>query len=263
MPIVAPIEDVSKPPPGAWRVAVEVGHRGIAWVDGHDVQAIAFVDPARGQASPDSLAGRWFDLAARHAQCRPPVSFDDAETFGAWLARRQHAGALAVMQPRLWLDEDAEPCGVTLSVLDPVWGAGFTPDGEHRAGGPLDAPPRVRVDAFPGGMRLVHWQRFDLRDPTSLHGRFDPDHPAPWGWLRVTYDLRSDGTSRAFIASSYVPTSWFYRDGLRVHRADPRDRDAGEIAATLASLETVPTGSTWSTVDCSTGLVHVVREDAS
>ena len=58
--------------------------------------------------------------------------------------------------------------------------------------------------------------------PVDFEGRYGPDKPPPFGFVRVGYRLGNDGRGQATLASSFAPSCWFYRDGMRVLRHDMR-----------------------------------------
>jgi hypothetical protein len=196
----------------------------------------------------------------------PPASFSGPEELLAQLRRRQHAGALAVCSPTLYIDEDGTAVAVSARILRAGIGAGYQRRAldrgivaEHHPAAPADGT-RFEVTFGDGYARIDHWQRFPLLDPFDLHGRSGDARAAAIGWLRVSYRIGSDARASAWCASSYLPTSWFYRDWVRAWRHDVRDASADEVEHVLAPVRDVPAGTTWAVLDTGSGCVHAVGE---
>src|SRR5690606_9585560 len=71
---------------------------------------------------------------------------------------------------------------------------------------------RTRVRFGDSSAVLVHWQHFLLGSPAQLFGRFPRAQHAPYAWIKVSYRLSVDGRAEAHLASSYLPSVWFYLD---------------------------------------------------
>jgi hypothetical protein len=216
-----------------------------------DVAAIAFLPPPDGcddesTASEARLRAGWAALRER-SRGAPPASIDDHHALVAWLSERHHLGALALIGPTLYLDEDGVPAALRFSLLDQRLGAGFL-GGEHNVGSPLDRT-RHAIERVEGNVRIVCWQRFGLPSPLDPRGRFHEGAPRPLGWIRVSCDIDRDGKTSAHLACSYLPTVWFYREGTRVLRADARDRSRAEIDAVLRPSIEIPSGTTHRRLD--------------
>lgn len=209
-------------------------------VRGDDIAAIAFLPPADGR-------DRAWSALCELGREPPPTSFADPGELSVFLAMRRHLGALALLSPTLSLDADGAPVGVTFSLLADVVGAGFI-DGEHNVGSPVDRL-RHEIQRSEGAVRIVCWQRFGLGNVLDARGRFSADTPRPLGWIRVSCDLDQGGEIRTHLACSYLPTVWFYRDGMRVFRADARDRTRAEIDAVLRARAEVASGTTHRRLD--------------
>jgi len=242
-------------------------------VHGIDVAAIAFVVKANGRAevshcglhdvSPD--IGVALDGLLGGGNESPPATLDGPGAFVDTLRRRDHRGALAIVDPVLFLDRDGSPVRVALRVLNSRVGAGYLRvralDGGlepcHNVGGPTDGK-RLVVKFDDLGVQIEHWQRFGMANPVDPAGRYG-DAPAPLGWIRATYRLDVTGQSSVHFGSSYLPSCWFYRDWMRVHRRDMLQASRQQIEQMLLPVFEVPSGTTWARVDTSTGQVHVTE----
>lgn len=234
-------------PLGLTPVAVRLSEAPLRYaIRADDVAAIAFL-PAIDRApegEPTRLGAGWAALCAG-AKGAPPASFDDPEALGGWLREGRHVGALAIVAPTLYLDDDGAPAAVRWANLDPRLGAGFL-GGEHNVASPIDRA-RHEVERAEGAVRVVCWQRFGLGSPLDLRGRYGGARPL--GWIRVSYDLDRDGKTSAHLACSHLPSVWFYREGMRVLRVDARDRNPAEIAAALRPTIERPSGTTHRRLD--------------
>lgn len=240
-------------------------------VQGIDVAAIAFVAKASGRhAIPrcglhdvDEEIGAAMDMLLTSGSECPPAYLSGADAFVEELRHRNHRGALALVDPALSLDRDGAPVGVSFRILSSRVGAGYVraraSDGSlephHNVGGPTDAA-RYDVSFEDSGVRIEHWQRFGLRNPAHLLGRYGRGKPAPLGWIRVTYWLGVGGQSRAHVGGSYLPSCWFYRDWMRVYRRDMLNATRDEIESVVLPAFEEPSGTTWMSIDTSTGQVH-------
>jgi hypothetical protein len=242
-------------------------------VTGESVAAVGFVPRTHGgdgetsveAASSNARTARAIGALRAAGNEPPPRSFDDEQDFVAALRRRDHRGALALVEPRLSLDGSGSPVHVAFLVLEPRLGAGYVKgaDGEpeHNVTPAVD---RCRFEARFGEDHVLieHWQRYGLHNPLDLEGRFDPESPPPFGFVALSYRLYVDGRAEVALGGSYLPSCWFYRDWMRCHRRDMRRAQTEEIEAVLAPRRDRAAGSTFATVDVGHGVVHTSPEAA-
>lgn len=241
------------------------GQHDTSWkVTGADVCALAFISdedlPPCGLTELDpALTDAVASLRAEGA-APPPISFSGPQDFIATLRKRDHRGALALAEPTAWLDRDERIVRVSFRYTSGRVGAGFVrrPTGvRFNAGGATDKR-RCAVTFAETYARIDCWQRFALGFAGDLNGRFPGAEVTPLGWLMITYILHADGRSRAWCASSYLPSVWFYRDYVRAHRRPMSRATAPEAEAVLVPKPDAPTGTRWVSLDTSTDCVNAV-----
>jgi hypothetical protein len=245
-----------------------VGDAAPVWsVAGVDVTAIAFL-PAGGREAlaPSGFDGLEPELAADvdlllgEGTPAPPTSFAAPREFAAHLGEQQHRGALALIEPTAYLDRDERIVQVEFGVLGAHLGAGFVrrSTGLRFGVGAANDAQRVHVTIEDDFARIEHWQRFSLDCAADTYGRHARADHAPLGWLSVTYLLGNDGSARAWCASSYLPSAWFYRDHLRMHRRELAACSEREISAVLRPKHERASGTVWTCLDASTHCVRAV-----
>ncbi|MEZ4446716.1 MAG: hypothetical protein R3B72_46995 [Polyangiaceae bacterium] len=235
--------------------------RGV--VRGESVAAIAFVEPDLPACRDRELGQALELLAYGAASARPASCYDDERAFAAALAVGDHRGAIALVEPELWLDEGGGPAAVSYRVLEPRLGVGFVGLGGGEVvenHGPAVDPSRAAVEFLDDEVIIDHWQRFGLAHAGELDGRLRRGGKAaaspPFGWLRLRYRLGSDGSGRCELACSYLPTVWFYRDWQRVHRSEARRASEVEVERVLDPQRDVASGTTTSVTDVGAGVVR-------
>jgi hypothetical protein len=267
------------------RRASESDTAGEYWrVRGHDVAAVAFVDraPEHRRWAPSAFhelgserpLGHALDLLAQSGTPEPFVACGGARPFLAWLRSREYRGAAVISEPTVHLDRDGRPLRVTLRTLAERAGVGYVPRlvqplaiGDdaaeiaprrvltHGVGAASDRT-RLLVDFGDDGVSITHWQRFSLASGADLFGRFPGGNQAPQAWIKLVYRLAVDGHAEAYLASSYLPSCWFYVDYQRVFRHDMLSISTPELQRFLFPDRDVPWGTTWARVDASSGCVH-------
>jgi hypothetical protein len=249
-----------------WRAAAEGEARWI--VRGADVGAIAFVPSSPGACALREVDARlaesvepWLAAGVRP----PPAGFGGPDDLLDQLRRREHAGALALCEPTLHLDDGGRVVGVSARILRAGLGAGYERRGdgafEHRPAVPSDGT-RVEVTFGDDEARIDHWQRFAMLSPVDWLGRFGDGRAAAVGWLRVVYRLEASGRSTAWCASSYLPSASFYREWVRTWRNDALAARPGDVARVLEPQRDVPTGTHWTVIDASSGCLHASERSA-
>jgi hypothetical protein len=239
-------------------------------VEGASIAAIAFVDrsesramlPACGLHDLSDRIGVAVDALMAAGNAPPPRAFDDEAAFVKALSDRDFRGAIALAAPSLELDRDGRPCGVAFRTLGHRLGAGYVagPEGvEHNVAPAVDRD-RHRVTFGDDHVHIDHFQRFGLASPLDLEGRYDPKHPAPFGFLRIGYRIDIEGRAQATFAASYLPSCWLYRDGMRVFRQDMREVTASEAERTLLPDRDTAAGTTFCAIDVGRGVVHAARQ---
>jgi len=243
-------------------VEVQHVHRenrgGPAWtVRGEDVYAIAFWSSLPAEAASSGSLGRSLS-AVKALWPRPtsPIGFTDEDDFVSWLGRRDHLGAMAVLDPRLELDAQGRPLTVGFRRLASRWGRGFV----NGLGSPTVVPEAtdIGVTFAERGVRVAAHQRFVLPCPIDADGRWASGSMAALGWLSVTVDLRVDGASEVHLASSFLPSARFFRDGRLCARHEMSRCRPRELEAALTPAAEVPSGTTWRRFT-SHGYVNAVR----
>jgi len=226
-------------------------------VRGDDVYgASLWADLPAKPASGARLARSLASVAALWPRPAAPLGFSDEEAFVAWLGRREHLGAIAVIDPCLDLDADGKPLAVRLRRLTSRWARGFVAG----QGSPTVVPDGGSVDVrfAERGVRVVAYRRFALPSPIDADGRWAPESMLALGWLSVTMDLRVDGSSEVHLASSFVPSARFYREGQLCARHEMSRCRPRELDATLTPTPEVPSGTTWRRFSTQ-GYVHARR----
>lgn len=229
-----------------------------AWtVCAEDVFAVALWSRLPAEApSGGRLARSLQSVAALWPRPEAPLGFADEAAFVAWLERREHLGAMAVVAPSLELDDDGKPLSVRMRRLAPRWARGYIAG----QGSPTVVPDAGQTDVTfaERGARIVAYRRFALPSPIDADGRWAADGMLAVGWLSVTIDLRVDGTSEAHLASSFVPSAYFYREGRLCARHDMSRCRPRKLDATLTPTPEVPSGTTWRRFS-TRGYVHARR----
>ncbi len=229
-----------------------------AWtVRGDDVYGLSLWARLPEEApSGTRLARSLSSVAALWPRPEAPAGFAGEDDFVAWLERREHLGALAVIEPCLELDDDGKPLAVRLRRLRSRWARGFVAG----QGSPTVVPDGGSVDVTfaDRGVRVVAYRRFALPSPIEADGRWAPESMLALGWLSVTMDLRVDGSSEVHLASSFVPSARFYREGQLCARHEMSRCRPRELDATLTPTPEVPSGTTWRRFSTQ-GYVHARR----
>ena len=228
------------------------------WVRGRDVSAVAFVDGSDpGHGGFDALEetipgiGQWLG----ESEAEPPLGFGGPNALLSSLQQKHYRGALAIVEPTMYLDEDGTPLRVVFGALAARVGAGRGPS--PGVGAATDRR-RFHVELAEDSATIVHWQRFRLGAPFDLRGRFAGAEHSAFGWLKVSYVLWSDGRADAHCASSFAPSAWFYRDYQRAFRHDMFAMAATDLEQCLRPKSGAPSGTNWTALDVSTGYVHAV-----
>lgn len=242
-------------------------------VRGQDLAAVAYLDAHTAELSrsayhelPSAIAepdlqdemGRALELMLAGGQSAPAASYDGPEAFAAALQQRRYRGALAMVEPSVYLDADGSPVGVSFGVLNARVGAGH---GERIAVGAATDRRRYDVKLADDHAVIVHWQRFRLASVADMFGRFPGAEHAPYGWIKVSCVLWADGRSEAHLACSFVPSCWFYREWSRCHRRDMSGASVDELERVLAPTPDQASGTTFAALDTSTGYVHAMGMD--
>ncbi len=236
----------------AWKVA-GADTAGVSFLPGDGLDdlppcELKRVDPALLPAI-EELVG--------HGGPAPPSSFDGPSPFVRWLGKRAHLGALAVASPTLWLDRGERIVKVTFRLTSSRVGVGAMHGGRLLHGGSTDRK-RHLVTVGTEHARIDCWQRHSLPCGSDWHGRFPGGDVTPLAWLRLTYELHTDGRAGAWWASSFLPSAWFYRDWLRMARRDIVDASIVEAEAMLRPQPDVATGTRWARLDTGLGCVSAV-----
>jgi hypothetical protein len=239
-----------------------------AWrVTGADLSAVAFIPRGfpeelspSGLTQPDTLLAP--GVASLFAECTdaPPTSFEGPRSYVNALRQRNHRGALAIVEPTAYLDRDDRIVKVTFRLSSGRVGAGFVRRNGGVTFGVGAATDKRRFNVTVGERyaRIDCWQRFVMGHAGDLDGRFPGAEVAPLGWLLFTYFLFADGTAQGWCASSYLPSAWFYRDYVRMHRRDVEQATDVEVEAVLNPKPDMPTGTRWACLDTSTGCINAV-----
>jgi hypothetical protein len=243
-------------------------------VVGRDVAAIAFIPAAAGvdQLPPCALSDakdeelrRALDLFVQGGNPQPKRSFADAEDFLDALRAREYRGALALTRPTMFMNGDGVPVRVAFRMLDGRVGVGYVakPDGGEPDGrdarsyvhgiGSVSDRKRNKIRFAGDAVEIVHWQRFECGSPAQLFGRFPRAQHAPFGWIKVSYVLRADARAEVHLASSFLPSVWFYRDFSREHVHDMLEMNEREVHRFLMPDKDCSSGTTWMKVDVSSG----------
>ena len=239
-------------------------------VRGSDLAAVAYLDARTAELTrsayqelPSSTAEpdqqdemqRALDLLLASGESAPAPHYDGPEAFALALQRRSYRGALAIVEPSLYLDADGTPVGVSLGVLNNRVGAGH---GERIAVTASTDRRRHQVTLADDHAVIVHWQRFRMASVADMFGRFPTAERAPFGWIKISCVLWADGRSEAHFACSFLPSCWFYRDWSRRHRRDMSSASVDELERVLAPVPEQATGTTVAAVDTSSGSVHAL-----
>lgn len=236
-------------------------------VAGADVGAIAFIPretreslPPCGLTELDDTLHAGVDSLLAEGTPAPAASFAGPRDFMAALRARHHRGALALSAPTAFLDRDERIVKVSFRLSSGRVGAGFVHRSTGVTWGRGAATDRQRFNVTMGERyaRIDCWQRFSLGIAHQFDGRLADAVVAPIGWLFFTYFLHADGTSQAWCASSYLPSAWFYRDYVRMHRRELEDATADEAEAVLRAKPDAPTGTRWACLDTANGCINAV-----
>jgi hypothetical protein len=240
-------------------------------VHGRDLAAVAYVDARTAELSSSAYHGlasasadseqqeemrRALDLVLSSGEAPPAVNYDGPEAFAAALRQRRYRGALALVEPSLYLNADGSPVGVSFGVLNRRVGAGH---GDRICVGAATDRRRYTVELAQDHAVIVHWQRFRMASMADMFGRFPGADHAPFGWIKVSCVLWADGRSEAHYAASFFPSCWFYRDWSRCHRRDMAVATVAELGCVLAPTAELASGTTFAAHDTSSGYVHALE----